>query len=126
MEKEIKIQIPEGLINPSHDEQAEKSTLLLNEKNFEQVKTVLASGRRKALQYLERTKESYKRISRGVDINNIDSCIYKAKHCKPKTFYPLELHKSEVEVLLDLFERSGKRKSKEMQQFIDMLYEALE
>lgn len=126
MEKEIKIQIPEGLINPSHNGKAEKIAFLLTEKEFEQVGTVLTSGRRKALQYLERTKEPYKRISRGVDINNIDSCIYKAKHCKPKTFYPLELHKSEAEVLLDCFERSGKRKSKEMQQFIDMLYEALE
>ena len=126
MDNEIKIKVPEGLVNPSYMGQAVKITLLLPEKEFEQVKATLIHGKRKAAAYLERTKESYKRISREININNIDSSLYKASHCKPKVFYSLELHSSEVETLIDCLERSGKSKSKDTQQLIDMLYSSLE
>lgn len=126
MDNEIKIKVPEGLVNPSYMGQAVKIALLLPEKEFEQVKAALIHGKRKAAAYLERTKESYKRISREININNIDSSLYKASHCKPKVFYSLELHSSEVETLIDCLERSGKSKSKDTQQLIDMLYSSLE
>ncbi|MGN0599215.1 MAG: hypothetical protein ACI4JK_04905 [Oscillospiraceae bacterium] len=126
MEKEINIRVPEGLLTPIGTRTAVKTTLLLPEKELEQVKAALIHGKRKAVSYLERTKESYKRISREIDITNIDSSLYKAEHCKPKKLYPLDLLPSEVETLIDCLERSGKSKSKDTQQLIDMLYQSLE
>lgn len=126
MEKEIKITIPEGLLTPIGTKTVVKTTLLLPEKELEQVKSALIHGKRKAVSYLERTKESYKRISREIDITNIDSSLYKAEHCKPKKLYSLEMLPSEVETLIDCLERSGKSKSKDTQQLIDMLYQSLE
>lgn len=121
MNNQFNIEIPEGLLTSSETDPAVNITLLLSAKELEQVKTALISARRKALAYLNRTKEPFKRINRGVDINNINLSLYKAEQCKPKSLYPLELLTSEVETLIYCLECSGKRKSKDTQQLIDTL-----
>ena len=50
MDNEIKIKVPEGLVNPSYMGQAVKITLLLPEKEFEQVKATLIHGKRRSIQ----------------------------------------------------------------------------
>lgn len=124
MEDQFTIQIPDGLLTQYGT--SVKTTLLLSSEEIEQVKKVLIDGKRKALVYLERTKEPFKRVNRGVDINNIDMSLYKAEHCKPKQLYPLELHTAEAESILYCLEHSAKRKSKVTQQLIDMLNASLE
>lgn len=124
MDEQITIKIPEGLL--TQHETAVNITLLLSSEEMEQVKKALTDGKRKTLVYLEHTKEPFKRVNRGVDINNIDMSLYKAEHCKPKRLYPLELHTAEAESLLYCLEHSAKRKSKVTQQLIDMLNASLE
>lgn len=126
MDNQFTISFPEGLITSCGTEPEVNISLLLDKYELEQVRAALVNGRRKALAYLDRTKKPLKRIGRGIDINNIDMSLYKAEHCKPKSFYPLELHTSEVETLIYCLEHSGKSKSKDTQQLIAMLYACLE
>lgn len=126
MKKQNIIKIPKGLLTQNRAETAVNISLLLSKKELEQVKTALSSGKRKALAYLDRTKEPYKKISRGVDINNIDLSLDKVEHCKPQSLYPLELLTTEVETLIYCLECSGKSKSKETEQLINSLYASLE
>lgn len=115
-------EFPKGLLTLSEREQAVNITLLLSANELEQVKSVLISSRKKAVAYLNRTKRSFKRINRSIDINNIDMSLYKAEHCKPRNVYPLKLLSSEIETLIHCLECSEKKKSKHIQQMIDMLY----
>ena len=125
-DNEIQIEIPENLLSPDFMGTVENIGIMLDLSDMERVRTALMKGKQTALTHLKRTKAFHKRIGANININNIDSVIYKVDNCKPKKVYPVILLTSEAESLIYCLEHSKGSKSKETQKLIATLKYTLE
>ena len=104
----------------------EKIIMHVEASELEQVKKALPHGKNILVAALNRTKAFHKRVASNVNINNINSVIYKVENCKSKKVYPITLLTSEAESLLYCLEHSKGSKSKETQKLIASLKYTLE